>query len=267
MAGQQVDCNEASAVAIAAAAATAGAVAKVAAAAAAAAAAVPAVAVPREGGDCHEGQDEECSITTAVAPAARAEPQKTPAGAESVRFFIKGIGKCGEHHLKDHFEQFGEILEATLVRDKKTQRPRGMAFVTIAVTATGIAKLLDSILGESHVINDVEVEVQESLPRLDKEGEGPSAAKDTGATAMPVVAASETTSIEEEAAAMDSTALAQARAQWQMHYLAMAINISVPEVSPATATPPTAAVRGGPRPGPAPPQGPCPRQKGRSRPY
>merc|ERR1719203_799575 len=92
--------------AVAEATAAAGATAKVAAAAAAAAA------------------DTEAKESTAAAVVER----KTPASAESARFFLRGIEKLGEHHLKDHFARFADVLEATLVRDKKTQRPRGMAF-------------------------------------------------------------------------------------------------------------------------------------------
>ena len=33
--------------------------------------------------------------------------------------------------MQDYFEKFGHVVEAALVRDKKTQRPRGMAFVSI----------------------------------------------------------------------------------------------------------------------------------------
>lgn len=36
---------------------------------------------------------------------------------------------------QDYFEKFGHVVEAALVRDKKTQRPRGMAFVSIVPRA------------------------------------------------------------------------------------------------------------------------------------
>jgi len=164
-------------------------------------------------------------------PPPAASQRKTPEGAQSARFFLRGVGKLGEHHLKDYFEKYGNVVEATLVRDKKTQRPRGMAFVTLAPKEEGgvISDLVDKILDmEQHAINDVKVELQEALPKIDKDDEK----KDeqdaaTGATA----AANSAAAPAQEAVEMDPAQVAQAQAQWQMHYLALAINASVPEVA------------------------------------
>ena len=37
--------------------------------------------------------------------------------------------ELSEEQLKDHFEAFGEIKEALLIKDKRTGRPKGFGFI------------------------------------------------------------------------------------------------------------------------------------------
>jgi RNA recognition motif-containing protein len=47
------------------------------------------------------------------------------------KIFVGGIGQdVVEEEFKDYFEQFGTVLDATLMMDKETGRPRGFGFVT-----------------------------------------------------------------------------------------------------------------------------------------
>ena len=47
------------------------------------------------------------------------------------KIFVGGIGQdVIEEEFKDYFEQFGTVLDATLMMDKETGRPRGFGFVT-----------------------------------------------------------------------------------------------------------------------------------------
>lgn len=52
-----------------------------------------------------------------------------PPGA--VRFFVKGCGGVEDVQLDCYFSYFGKVLECSVLRDKKTKRSRGMAFVTL----------------------------------------------------------------------------------------------------------------------------------------
>merc|ERR1719341_670800 len=70
-----------------------------------------------------------------VEEATEAKGRRSGGSGASARFFVRGVASLGEHHLQDHFEQFGNVEEVTLVRDKKTQKPRGMAFVTLTPRA------------------------------------------------------------------------------------------------------------------------------------
>mmetsp|Transcript_104979 Transcript_104979/g.338531 ORF Transcript_104979/g.338531 Transcript_104979/m.338531 type:complete len:210 (+) Transcript_104979:1093-1722(+) len=173
-----------------------------------------------------------------------------------MRFFLRGVGKLQEHHLKDFFQRFGEVLEVSLVRDKKTQRPRGMAFLTMAPRAAeGTAAaddLMESVTGDIHTINEMDVEVQEALPNPKSQAEADGgAATEQGEAAAPAAERADTPAAQEEPAAptLDPEAEAQAQAQWQMHYLALAINASVPEMGKLMpkqppALPPRAPQRG-----------------------
>ncbi|CAJ1373722.1 unnamed protein product [Effrenium voratum] len=161
------------------------------------------------------------------------EPKEVPEGASgsAARFFVRGLGNLGEHHLKDYFEKFGHVVEASLVRDKKTQRPRGMAFVSLAPREAedGPAPSMDDLIAkvagaESHSIKGVEVEVQEAIPKPEeKEAERPRGPAVPTPPPVPTPQA-------QVLPAVDPQEQAKAQAQWQMHYLAMAINLSVPDV-------------------------------------
>lgn len=212
-----------SAAAAAAAAATAGAIAKVAAA---------------------EVAGKELSTATSSASSLAADGVAKVSIAESpgtARFFLRGIGNLGEHHLRDYFEKLGEVVEVTLVRDKKTKRPRGMAFVGVApradkgtdAPAPSAEDLTDRVTQEAHTINGVVVELQEALPKPEGDETKSAGAAAGSVGGAPAAAAAEQAEApaEEPAAVLDPAAQAQAQAQWQMHYLALAINASVPEVS------------------------------------
>lgn len=149
------------------------------------------------------------------------------------RFFVRGVGKLQEHHLKDYFQKFGDVVEATLVRDKKTKRPRGMAFITIRTASE--AELVDRLTSDIHKVNDTELEIQEALSNPKEECTN----AEKGGTE--VASASETPSAAELAPTLeDPEVQKQAQAQWQMHYLALAINVSVPEMGSLIAKQPPA---------------------------
>merc|ERR1740123_455945 len=157
------------------------------------------------------------------------------------RFFLRGIEALGEHHLRDYFQKFGDVTEVTIVRDKKTKRPRGMGFIAVAARRPGgcggggggeeptAGALLDDVVQrlveESHTINSVEVELQEALPKLEDDA-APGTAAAGSEQAVPAAPAA-IVAEEEAPPPADPAAEAQAQAQFQMHYLAMAINASV----------------------------------------
>ena len=46
------------------------------------------------------------------------------------RLFVGGLPwAIDDHQLKDHFGTFGSVVNATVIRDRETQRSRGFGFV------------------------------------------------------------------------------------------------------------------------------------------
>lgn len=65
------------------------------------------------------------------------------------KLFIGGISwETTEEKLKEHFGNYGEVLEAVIMRDKATGRPRGFGFVAFADPS-----LLDRVLQDTHSID------------------------------------------------------------------------------------------------------------------
>lgn len=173
------------------------------------------------------------------------------------RFFLRGIERLQEHHLQDYFAKYGAVTEITVLRDKKTKRPRGMGFIAVAPAQTDedgdaeerLAAIVEKINEETHTISGVLVEMQEALPRIDdddeKEKKEPAkgAAPDADSDEEHEAGPGKVPSAPVEEAKPDPKAAALAQAQMQMHYLAMAINASVPDLP--TPAPPAKGGKGG----------------------
>merc|ERR550534_40068 len=93
-----------------------------------------------------------------------------------IRFFMKGCGNLTEEHLESHFAFYGGLNEVTILYDKKTQRSRGMAFVTLRAQGVWEGKrttpqmLKDWVMGEKHVVAGVTLELaQAEVKREDDE--------------------------------------------------------------------------------------------------
>lgn len=96
---------------------------------------------------------------------------------DAIRFVVKKAGDSDEMLLTAHFARFGKICELTLLRDKKTQKPRGVAFVTLQPQGIwqGIKNTKESmrqwVLGEKHLVRGgraLEVTEAEMKPQEDE---------------------------------------------------------------------------------------------------
>lgn len=64
--------------------------------------------------------------------------------------------KVGERDLKNHFSQYGEIIEVRIVKDRRTGRSKGYAFVTFATARDAKKSLVDhgrELAGRSLVVH------------------------------------------------------------------------------------------------------------------
>lgn len=65
------------------------------------------------------------------------------------KLFIGGISwDTNEEKLKEHFGNYGDVLNASVMREKNTGKPRGFAFVVFADPS-----VLDRVLEDKHLID------------------------------------------------------------------------------------------------------------------
>ncbi|KAL1342148.1 hypothetical protein HN51_028736 [Arachis hypogaea] len=81
------------------------------------------------------------------------------------KLFIGGISwDTNEDKLKDHFCNYGDVTNASVMRDKNTGKPRGFAFVEFADPS-----VLDRVLQDKHVIDGRTVDAKRALSREDQQ--------------------------------------------------------------------------------------------------
>ena len=65
------------------------------------------------------------------------------------KLFIGGISwETTEEKLKEYFENYGDVVQIVVMRDKTTGRPRGLGFVVFANPS-----ILDRVLQDKHTID------------------------------------------------------------------------------------------------------------------
>ena len=92
-----------------------------------------------------------------------------PAGS-SAKIFIGGLSpSVTSESLISHFSAYGEVIDATIMNDKITGRPRGFGFVTFRNP-----EAVDALMEEQHVLDGKQVECKRAVPMgyLDKPQQG-----------------------------------------------------------------------------------------------
>uniref|UniRef100_A0A1D1XS46 DAZ-associated protein 1 n=1 Tax=Anthurium amnicola TaxID=1678845 RepID=A0A1D1XS46_9ARAE len=80
------------------------------------------------------------------------------------KLFIGGISwDTNEERLKEYFSNYGEVLEAVIMKDRSTGRARGFGFVVFA--DPGVA---ERVVMEKHTIDGRMVEAKKAVPRQDQ---------------------------------------------------------------------------------------------------
>jgi len=76
------------------------------------------------------------------------------------KVFVGGLSHMVDvPHLMEYFGQFGVVVDATIQRDRQTNRSRGFAFVRFLHTAT-----VDAVIAQTHHIAGRRAEVKRALP-------------------------------------------------------------------------------------------------------
>ncbi|CAL0316734.1 unnamed protein product [Lupinus luteus] len=88
------------------------------------------------------------------------------------KLFIGGISwETNEDKLKEHFTNYGDVLNTSVMRDKNTGKPRGFGFVVFSDPS-----ILDRVLQDKHVIDGRTVDAKRAFSREDQQFSGNSRA-------------------------------------------------------------------------------------------
>ncbi|XP_010530068.1 PREDICTED: heterogeneous nuclear ribonucleoprotein 1 [Tarenaya hassleriana] len=80
---------------------------------------------------------------------------------DSCKLFIGGISwETNEDRLREYFQNFGEVLEAVIMKDRATGRARGFGFVVFADP-----NIAERVVLQKHMINGKTVEAKKAVPR------------------------------------------------------------------------------------------------------
>lgn len=91
------------------------------------------------------------------------EDQQPPAAPVNAggKLFVGGVSwETTEESLRAHFEKYGTLSDAALMKDKFTQQPRGFGFVTFED-----ASVIEAVLADTHLLDGRNVEVKRAVPR------------------------------------------------------------------------------------------------------
>ncbi|CAH9095199.1 unnamed protein product [Cuscuta epithymum] len=92
------------------------------------------------------------------------------------KLFIGGISwETNEDKLKDYFQRYGQVVQAVVMRDKVSGKPRGFGFVDFADP-----NVLDTVLQDKHTIDGRTVEAKRALPREEQHMSKPGNANNNG---------------------------------------------------------------------------------------
>lgn len=81
------------------------------------------------------------------------------------KLFIGGISwDTNEEKLKEHFSNYGDVLNTSVMREKNTGKPRGFGFVVFSDPS-----VLDRVLEDKHVIDGRTVDAKRAFSREDQQ--------------------------------------------------------------------------------------------------
>ncbi|CAI5464242.1 unnamed protein product [Closterium sp. Yama58-4] len=106
----------------------------------------PDAAVPVESNHPHDKEAQEKKVT--ADSHATDSQQPAPSSRSGGKIFIGGISwETKTEDLIEHFKQYGTIVDAVVMKDRVTGRPRGFGFVTFEDPSA-----CDKVVEDQHVI-------------------------------------------------------------------------------------------------------------------
>nr|CAD1831493.1 unnamed protein product [Ananas comosus var. bracteatus] len=82
-------------------------------------------------------------------------------GASPAKIFIGGLAKeTTMETFEEHFGKYGKIIDAVIMKDRYTGKPRGFGFITYDDPS-----VVDKVIEDTHVINGKQVEIKRTIPK------------------------------------------------------------------------------------------------------
>uniref|UniRef100_A0A1J3CML7 Heterogeneous nuclear ribonucleoprotein 1 n=1 Tax=Noccaea caerulescens TaxID=107243 RepID=A0A1J3CML7_NOCCA len=91
--------------------------------------------------------------------------QKMESASDLGKLFIGGISwDTDEERLREYFGNYGDLVEAVIMRDRTTGRARGFGFIVFADPSVA-----ERVIMEKHIIDGRTVEAKKAVPRDDQQ--------------------------------------------------------------------------------------------------
>jgi RNA recognition motif-containing protein len=88
-----------------------------------------------------------------------------PESEQMRKLFCRGVNyNTTEEGLKSHFEQWGEVESVVIVKDKETQRSRGLGFVTYCASNS----VDDAQANRPHNVDGRDIDCKRAMPRSEQ---------------------------------------------------------------------------------------------------
>ncbi|KAJ1697825.1 hypothetical protein LUZ63_006337 [Rhynchospora breviuscula] len=82
-------------------------------------------------------------------------------GASPAKIFVGGLPReTREDEFRAHFGKYGTIIDAVIMKDRFTQKPRGFGFITYDDPA-----VVDTVIEDIHSFHGKEVEIKRTIPK------------------------------------------------------------------------------------------------------
>lgn len=115
-----------------------------------------------------DGRKIDCKLAVPRTEMAPSQATNAEIPERTRKIFVGGlVPATTQEDFRVYFEQFGPVVEATIMYDSETGRSRGFGFVTFEQEAT-----VDQIVLKPHTIKDKRVELKKAVPKTRMGGGG-----------------------------------------------------------------------------------------------
>ncbi|CAJ1364647.1 unnamed protein product [Effrenium voratum] len=102
-------------------------------------------------------------------PKRKVEPKQSKQQEEGTRFILRNAGQVSEEELLEYFQNFGTVVSCNVLRDKRTKKSRGVAFISMRPGVYEGKPITEWMLQETHIVGHMKLEITEAEEKQEKE--------------------------------------------------------------------------------------------------